>query len=57
MWVFRPEGAFDWRWLKNPAIRANHLVMDLVGSDNPLADRESQPGPDAFLFNYKRTLY
>ena len=57
LWVFRPEGAFDWRWLKNPAIRAKHLVMDLVGSDNPLADQESQPGPDAFLFNYKRTLY
>jgi hypothetical protein len=48
---------FDWRGLRNPAIRAQHLVMDLVGAEEPVAEWESQPKRNAFLFNYARSLY
>ena len=57
LWVFRPVVPFDWRGLANPAIRARHLVMDLVGSDDPAAERESAPQADAFRFNYDRSLF
>ncbi|MBI5241012.1 MAG: U32 family peptidase [Elusimicrobia bacterium] len=54
--VFRPSEPFDWRGLRNPAIRVRHLVADLVGSAAPSADWESRPG-QAALFNYDRSLY
>ena len=43
LWVFRPVAPFDWRGLRNPAICARHLVMDLVGCSEPAADWDSLP--------------
>jgi hypothetical protein len=59
LWVFRPETAFDWRGIQNSAIRARHLVVDLLGADDPAADWEARPGPDLrpCRFNYDRSLY
>ncbi len=53
--VLRPTDPFDWRELKNPRIRAAHLVVDLVGSANAEGDWRSAPSKNRF-FNYSRTL-
>lgn len=53
--ILRPEQPFDWRMLKNPKVRAAHLVIDLEGSTDPERDLitlEKTP----FLFNYDRKL-
>jgi putative protease len=54
--VFRPLEPFDWRGLKDPAVRARHLVVDLAGGGSPAAEWESAPKKDA-AFNYARSLY
>jgi putative protease len=57
LWTFRSVEPFDWRGLRNPAIRARHLVMDLVGCEDPAAEMDSPPRPDRRRFNYDRSLF
>jgi collagenase-like PrtC family protease len=56
--VFRPVEPFDLRGLTNEQIRVKHLVVDLIGSDDPLSDWQNLPLPEdeSFHFNYDRTL-
>jgi U32 family peptidase len=56
--VFRPVEPFDLRGSANERIRVKHLVVDLIGSDNPVGDWHNVPLPDdvPFQFNYDRTL-
>jgi putative protease len=56
--VFRPVDPFDLRGLTNERIRVQHLVVDLVGSDDPVGDWKNSPLPEdkTFHFNYDRTL-
>lgn len=58
LWVFRPLTPFDLRGEQNDSIRAAHLVVDLVGSEDPTADWFNIPTEDdhPFRFNYDRTL-
>jgi len=60
LWVFRPVEPFDLRDLANERIRVRHLVVDLVGSPDPLADWLNVPFADGhsqpFRFNYNRCL-
>ena len=49
--ILRPTRPFDWRNLRNPAIKAAALVLDLNGY-NAVPTPEKQP----FLFNYDRRL-
>jgi U32 family peptidase len=58
LWVLRPVEPFDLRGCQNDRIRARHLVVDLVGSDDPAGDWYDVPLPKSrrFLFNYDRTL-
>ena len=49
--ILRPTRPFDWRHLRNPAIKAAALVLDLNGY-NAIPASEKQP----FLFNYDRRL-
>jgi collagenase-like PrtC family protease len=58
LWVFRPAERFELRGLTNKSIRVQHLVVDLVGAEDPLADWFDAPLPGAklFRFNYDRTL-
>jgi hypothetical protein len=57
LWVFRPLDPFDWRGLRNPSIRVRHLVVDLVGGEDPAADWKSVPKKDSLHFNYDRSLF
>jgi hypothetical protein len=58
LYVFRPVEPFDLRASQNQRIRVKHLVVDLVGSDDPLGDWQNVPsvGDETFQFNYNRTL-
>jgi U32 family peptidase len=58
LYVFRPSVPFDLRRLTNERIHVKHLVVDLVGSEDPLGDWQNIPQPEenAFHFNYDRTL-
>ena len=58
LWVFRPIEPFDLRDVRNERVRAAHLVVDLVGSEDPAADFRSPPAPgsEPFRFNYDRSL-
>ena len=58
LWVFRPVDRFDLRGLTNKSIGVQHLVVDLVGAEDPLADwfDAPLPGAEVFRFNYDRTL-
>jgi len=58
LYVFRPVEPFDLRGCANQQVRVKHLVVDLVGSDNPLDDWQNLPitGEMTFQFNYNRTL-
>ena len=60
LWTLRPEAPFDLRPLRNNAIRAAHLVVDLVASPNPAAEWLQRPvplpGEKNLRFNYGRTL-
>lgn len=53
--VLRPKQPFDWRKLKNPRVRAAHLIIDLEASPNPDRDLNSLD-KTPFLFNYDRKL-
>lgn len=57
--VFRPVEPFDLRGQRNERIRVRHLVVDLVGSEEPVAEWRNMPGPnwDTFGFNYDRSLW
>jgi len=58
--VFRPVEPFDLRGVENPRVQAAHLVVDLVGAEDPVGDWRAAPLPGerdrAFHFNYDRTL-
>jgi hypothetical protein len=56
--VLRPVNPFDLRGLTNERIHVRSLVVDLVGSPDPLSDWRNVPldGDEPFLFNYDRTL-
>jgi collagenase-like PrtC family protease len=56
--VFRPVEPFELRDLVNERIRVCHLVVDLVGSDDPPRDWHAagQDGARPFRFNYDRAL-
>lgn len=58
LWVFRPIEPFDLRDVRNERVRAAHLVVDLVGSENPVEDYRNPPAPEGkpFRFNYDRSL-
>jgi hypothetical protein len=58
LWVFRPVEPFDLREVRNDRIRVAHLVVDLVGSDDPVAEFHDvgTGGKELFRFNYGRTL-
>jgi len=58
LWVFRPTDPFDLRATENERICARHLVVDLIGSPNPLDDWFSVPfdNQHVFRFNYDRSL-
>ncbi|MBR4674846.1 MAG: U32 family peptidase [Victivallales bacterium] len=49
--ILRPTRPFDWRNLRNPAVKAAALVLDLNGNDAIPAPENNQ-----FLFNYNRRL-
>ncbi len=57
LWAFRPVEPFDLRGLRNPAIRARHLVMDLVGCGHPAAEWSSPLKKESPRFNYGRSLF
>ncbi|MBN2578921.1 MAG: U32 family peptidase [Pirellulales bacterium] len=56
--VFRPVEPFELRGSTNEKIRVKHLVVDLTGSPDPVADWNNVPlpGDRPFRFNYDRTL-
>jgi U32 family peptidase len=58
LWVFRPQTPFDLRGAHNTRLMVRHLVVDLVGSPDPIAEwaHLPQPGDRPFRFNYDRTL-
>lgn len=56
LWVFRPQMPFDWRRLRNPRIRAKNLVVDLVGSPDPVSEWVRSSSRETFYFNYHRLL-
>ncbi len=58
LWVFRPVEPFDLRGCTNQRIRVQHLVVDLVGSPDPVGEWFDVPLPHfrTFRFNYDRTL-
>ena len=53
--VLRPVEPFDWRGIRNPRIRAAHLIVDLVASTDPVGEWRSPALTNQF-FNYSRTL-
>jgi putative protease len=56
-WVLRPVDPFDLRDLHNRQIRVAHLVADLVGSPDPVAEWEDAARRDKPLrFNHERSL-
>ncbi|MFV2069790.1 MAG: U32 family peptidase [Pirellulales bacterium] len=56
--VVRPITPFDLRTIHNERICVKHLVVDLVGSPDPVKDWRRIPGrnKDLFKFNYERGL-
>jgi len=58
LWVMRPLEPFDLRASANERIRASHLVVDLVGSEDPVGDWFAAPldNKRTFRFNYDRSL-
>lgn len=57
--AFRSLAPFDWKCLRNDAVRASHLSLDLSGEPSPLDvwNRFHRPGgKPGFLFNYNRGL-
>jgi hypothetical protein len=58
LWVFRPAEAFELRDCVNQRIRVCHLVVDLVGAEDPVGQwyEPSAPTGRTFRFNYDRSL-
>jgi hypothetical protein len=58
LWVFRPVEPFDLRDVHNDRIRVAHLVVDLAGSADPVAEFRGSLATERkpFRFNYQRTL-
>jgi putative protease len=58
LWVLRPVDPFDLRDQSNDRIRVKHLVVDLVGSPDPVREwlGPRSRRPDNFRFNYDRRL-
>lgn len=58
LWVYRPQTPFDLRGAQNPRLLVRHLVVDLIGSPDPIAEWSQPPLPNQrpFRFNYDRTL-
>jgi hypothetical protein len=58
LWVFRPVVPYDLRGLENDRIHVRHLVVDLVGSPNPVEEWQHSTGRSGRTthFNYDRTL-
>lgn len=57
LWVFRSVTPFDWRRLRNERIRVKHLVVDLVGSPDPVGEwLQLTSSHRPFTFNYHRSL-
>ena len=58
LWVFRPQTPFDLRGARNSRLLARHLVVDLIGSPDTIAEWSQPPLPNQrpFRFNYDRTL-
>jgi hypothetical protein len=58
LWVFRPAEPFDLRACRNERIHVKHLVVDLVGSEDPVGEWFDVPSSKSacFQFNYDRTL-
>jgi len=58
LWVFRPVEPFDLRACRNERIRVKHLVVDLVGSADPVGEWFDAPSSksECFQFNYDRAL-
>jgi hypothetical protein len=58
LWTLRPLDPYDWRKLRNNAIPAAHLVVDLLASSNPADEYLGRASPNdrPALFNYGRTL-
>ena len=56
--VLRPVDPFSLCGLRNERIRAAHLMADLIGSPDPLADWQKlrSPSPTRLHFNYDRSL-
>ncbi|MCR4413847.1 MAG: U32 family peptidase, partial [Thermoguttaceae bacterium] len=54
--VYRPESPFDLRATANDRIHVAHLVVDLVGSPDPVGEWYDRPQRKAFRFNYDRSL-
>jgi hypothetical protein len=54
--VFRPVEPFDLRGLTNERIRVRHLVMDLVGAEDPIAEWFTSESLRRYRFNYDRSL-
>jgi hypothetical protein len=54
--VYRPESPFDLRATMNERICVAHLVVDLVGSPDPVGEWYDRPQRKAFRFNYDRSL-
>lgn len=54
--AFRPVEPLDLRAVPNERIRVQHLVVDLVGADDPVTDWYGAPleGERTFRFNYDR---
>ena len=58
LWVFRPVEPFDLRASPNERIRVQHLVVDLIGSDDPIGEWFEAPldNKRTFRFNYDRSF-
>jgi putative protease len=59
LWVLRPVDPFDLRDVRNERLVVKHLVVDLVGSEDPVRDWHQPPSrrKRLFRFNYERSLY
>jgi len=58
LWVLRPEEPFDLRNIQSDRIRVKRLVVDLVGSPDPVHEWVHAPlrGKPSFHFNFERGL-
>jgi len=59
LWVVRPVYPFDLRDIQNERLHVKHLVVDLVGSQNPQRDwhQRTPRRKQVFRFNYDRKLH